>query len=93
MESTRSRLESTTSSLYFPGGWYSKAPENPTVHDHAQGEFIPSKPSSPVETKQVDPLGSQVVAMASEVESTQTTPVQVETQASAEEKKRWCIIM
>jgi hypothetical protein len=93
MESTRSRLESTASSLNFPGGWYSKAPENPTVHDHATGEFIPSKPGSPVETKQVDPLGPQVVAVASEAESPEITPVQGEAQASAEEKKRWCIIM
>ncbi|KAF7312307.1 hypothetical protein MIND_00243700 [Mycena indigotica] len=48
--SPRSRLESTTSSLFFPGGWFSRAPDEnlrPSL-EVAAGEFTPSKSSPPV---------------------------------------------
>ncbi|KAJ7170627.1 hypothetical protein C8R43DRAFT_980281 [Mycena crocata] len=45
--SPRSRLESTASSMFFPGGWFSKMPEGRASLDVAQGEFTPSKPTSP----------------------------------------------
>ncbi|KAJ7475805.1 hypothetical protein FB451DRAFT_257411 [Mycena latifolia] len=43
--SPRSRLESTASSMFFPGGWFSKMPEGRASLDVAQGEF--AKPTSP----------------------------------------------
>ncbi|KAJ6604770.1 hypothetical protein DFH09DRAFT_321612 [Mycena vulgaris] len=45
--SPRSRLESTASSMFFPGGWFSKIPEGRASLDVAQGEFSSSKPNSP----------------------------------------------
>ena len=39
----RARLESTTSSRFFPGGWFSGNPKTPEENraslDHAAGEF------------------------------------------------------
>ncbi|KAJ6619702.1 hypothetical protein B0H10DRAFT_2216541 [Mycena sp. CBHHK59/15] len=45
--SPRSRLESTASSMFFPGGWFSKVPQGRASLDVAQGEFTPSKPTTP----------------------------------------------
>ncbi|KAF7327614.1 hypothetical protein MKEN_00340600 [Mycena kentingensis (nom. inval.)] len=44
--SPRSRLESTASSLFFPGGWFSKMPEGRASLEVAAGEFTPSKPTA-----------------------------------------------
>ncbi|KAF9046949.1 hypothetical protein BDZ89DRAFT_1033706 [Hymenopellis radicata] len=50
----RARLESTTSSRFFPGGWFAKPqPEGRTSTDNALGEFTPSKPQT--ETQQTSP--------------------------------------
>lgn len=43
--SPRSRLESATSSLFFPGGWFAKIPEGRASLDNAHGEFIAAKPT------------------------------------------------
>ncbi|KAJ7637721.1 hypothetical protein DFH06DRAFT_1335867 [Mycena polygramma] len=43
--SPRSRLESTASSIFFPGGWFSRLPQERASLDVAQGEFTPVKPT------------------------------------------------
>nr|GAT53742.1 predicted protein [Mycena chlorophos] len=43
--SLSSRLESTASSLYFPGAWFSELPEGRASLEVAAGEFTPSKNS------------------------------------------------
>nr|GAT60797.1 predicted protein [Mycena chlorophos] len=48
--SPRSRLESTASSLYFPGAWFSKLPEGRASLEVAAGEFTPSKNNPPLLT-------------------------------------------
>ncbi|KAI9000589.1 hypothetical protein BD414DRAFT_451042 [Trametes punicea] len=79
--SARARLESTTSSRYFPGGWFSSTAKLPdegrTSMDHASGEFAksPSEPSA---------------SPALEVPA--NTPVD----GNVEEKHKrgkWCIVM
>ncbi|KAJ7707760.1 hypothetical protein B0H17DRAFT_1192201 [Mycena rosella] len=45
--SPRSRLESTASSMFFPGGWFSKIPDGRASLDVAKGEFTSPKPTSP----------------------------------------------
>ncbi|KAF5367431.1 hypothetical protein D9758_003675 [Tetrapyrgos nigripes] len=75
---SRARLESTTSSLFFPGGWFSKAPPASLDTTHGEGVFTSSKPNSPTDE-------------TSGPEDTQTaTAAEAETQTAAEEKKsRW----
>ncbi|KAL0954804.1 hypothetical protein HGRIS_003750 [Hohenbuehelia grisea] len=74
----RSRLESTASSRFFPGGWFSSSPKiqgRPSL-DVAQGEFTPSKTP-------VDMSGTTAPA-----------PTPVDGLAEDEEKKaKWCTIM
>ena len=75
----RSRLESTASSRYFPGGWFSGTPKSPdetrTSLDHAAGEFSksPGGDSSPT------------------IEAPVNTPIDgVEDKKL---KGKWCVIM
>ncbi|KAJ7931472.1 hypothetical protein B0H13DRAFT_847055 [Mycena leptocephala] len=61
--SPRSRLESTASSIFFPGGWFSKMPEGRASMDVAQGEFIPSSPTSPSMAQSEEKKGKWCVVM------------------------------
>lgn len=75
---SRKRLESTASSRFFPGGWFSTSPTigGRTSLENAQGEFSALK--SPI-----DMAGTAAPA---------TTPV--DGLAEDEERKsRWCTIM
>lgn len=75
--SARARLESTTSSRFFPGGWFSSTPkvleEGRESLDHAQGEFSKGPAASPA------------------LEAPTNTPVDGEVDDKA--SKRWCIVM
>ncbi|ESK89018.1 hypothetical protein Moror_13137 [Moniliophthora roreri MCA 2997] len=95
----RSRLESTASSLIFPGGWFSKAPLGRTSLDNAKGEFA-SKPTSPVETMpeveesvttptKSQPKETGTEAAAGEAEEA-TSPTST---TSSEKRSKWCTIM
>ncbi|KAE9407691.1 hypothetical protein BT96DRAFT_933121 [Gymnopus androsaceus JB14] len=76
----RKRLESTASSLFFPGGWFSpRPPAGRASLDNAQGEFTPSK--SPVD---------EVPSI--ELESAPTSAT-AESDDSKEKKGKWCVIM
>ncbi|CCM04302.1 uncharacterized protein FIBRA_06473 [Fibroporia radiculosa] len=75
----RARLESTTSSRFFPGGWFSsthKLPEGRTSHEYASGEFSKS-PTSATESPALE------------------VPTNTPIDGVIDEKKRskWCIIM
>ncbi|KAF7791216.1 hypothetical protein EIP86_002230 [Pleurotus ostreatoroseus] len=74
----RARLESTTSSRFFPGGWFSGSPKSPnenrTSLDHAIGEFSRADNLSASPGQDV-PLN---------------TPVDGEEDSG---RKRWCLIM
>lgn len=75
----RNRLESTTSSRFFPGGWFSSSPKVPEEGraslDVAAGEFVHK--SSVENTPTTDPT----TALPSAVEE------------DKEKKSRWCTIM
>ncbi|KAG1870602.1 hypothetical protein DFJ58DRAFT_763741 [Suillus subalutaceus] len=75
----RNRLESTTSSRFFPGGWFSSSPKVPeegrTSLDVAAGEFVHK---SSVENT---PTTAPTTALPSAVEE------------DREKKSRWCTIM
>lgn len=77
--SNRNRLESTTSSRFFPGGWFSSSPKVPeegrTSLDVAAGEFVHK---SSVENT---PTTAPTTALPSAVEE------------DKEKKSRWCTIM
>ncbi|KAG2140104.1 hypothetical protein DEU56DRAFT_798627 [Suillus clintonianus] len=79
----RNRLESTTSSRFFPGGWFSSSPKVPeegrTSLDVAAGEFIHK--SSVENTPTTAPTTSPTTALPSAVEE------------DKEKKSRWCTIM
>ena len=45
----RTRHESTTSSRFFPGGWFSSTPKHAEEHTNATGEFLRS-PNSAIES-------------------------------------------
>jgi len=83
---SRKRLESTTSSRFFPGGWFSSSPTVPeesrtrTSLDVASGEFIRS-PSA-----ESRPSGESPASTATSVPST-------EDGEDEEKKTRWCTIM
>lgn len=79
--SPRKRLESTTSSRLFPGGWFSntsKIPDERTSLEVAQGVFAGAKQGTAIE----DTLPSPVVDPV--------TPVR---EQSSSDKRRWCVIM
>ncbi|KAJ6531742.1 hypothetical protein B0H19DRAFT_454327 [Mycena capillaripes] len=76
--SPRSRLESTASSIFFPGGWFSRVPEGRASLNVAQGEFTPSKPTSPSVPSPSVPSPSVPSA---------------ETEQSEEKKGKWCVVM
>lgn len=78
---TRTRLESTTSSRFFPGGWFSSTPKLPeegrTSHENVEGEFYKSQTSA------TDSPALEV-------------PTNTPTDGVIDEKKKnakWCIVM
>ena len=77
----RVRLESTTSSRFFPGGWFSSttklAEENRTSLEMATGEFAKSPTDS--------------VAPSPAVEAPPGTPV--DGNVDDKKKGKWCVIM
>ncbi|KAF5377340.1 hypothetical protein D9757_008025 [Collybiopsis confluens] len=79
----RKRLESTASSLFFPGGWFSKPPAGGRESlDNAQGEITSPKAMSPVEGP------STAFSTAPSVE------VEVNSDGEDQAKKgKWCVIM
>ncbi|KAJ7284938.1 hypothetical protein C8J57DRAFT_1289923 [Mycena rebaudengoi] len=81
--SPRSRLESTASSMFFPGGWFSKVPEGRASFDVAQGEF--SQPKSPKIPSIPPPTASPTAPP--------TAPPAAETRESEEKKGKWCVVM
>ncbi|TFK40315.1 hypothetical protein BDQ12DRAFT_734312 [Crucibulum laeve] len=86
--SARKRLESTTSSRFFPGGWFSSTPKvadetRPSL-EVAQGEFSSSKPTSPV-----DDVSDSVSDSTTGTASTES----VEEPEEKHAKGRWCVIM
>jgi hypothetical protein len=79
--SPRKRLESTTSSRLFPGGWFSntsKIPDERTSLEVAQGVFAGMKQGVSIEETLVSPIMDPV------------TPVR---EQSSSDKRRWCVIM
>lgn len=90
--SSRTRLESSTSSRFFPGGWFnssSKVPEESRASlETATGQFVPSKGlSSPVDSAPVLPsiTTTNLKAPANELGP--------HSASSSSSKKRWCNIM
>ncbi|KAG6865726.1 hypothetical protein C0991_012372 [Blastosporella zonata] len=89
---TRSRLESTASSRFFPGGWFSPSKtvdETRASLEIAQGEFTAAKIAA-ANNPSIDegPLVDEATFPAVEL------AVNEEPQsASSEEKRRWCVIM
>ena len=73
----RARLESTASSRFFPGGWFSGNPKSPeenrTSLEHASGEFLRSENHS----------GSPAYDV----------PVNTPVDGVPTRSKRWCLIM
>ncbi|KAL0565545.1 hypothetical protein V5O48_016477, partial [Marasmius crinis-equi] len=90
----RSRLESTASSLMFPGGWFTKSPTGRASFDNARGEFIPNKPKSPIESTPVEST-PEVSEDSATPTNEEPTPVAEPTSPTTEKEKRskWCIIM
>ncbi|KAF9266604.1 hypothetical protein L218DRAFT_78283 [Marasmius fiardii PR-910] len=85
--SGRSRLESTASSLMFPGGWYSRPPPGRASLDNAKGEFVASKQSSPPPVQLPPELPEETVAVSTSVGTNEEIP------AKEEKKSKWCTIM
>lgn len=78
---SRKRLESTTSSRLFPGGWFSntsKIPDERTSLEVAQGVFSPTKQGPTLEETLLSPAVEPI------------TPVR---EQSSSDKRRWCTIM
>ncbi|KAF9468120.1 hypothetical protein BDZ94DRAFT_1247240, partial [Collybia nuda] len=92
--SSRSRLESTTSSRFFPGGWFSTASkvadEGRTSLEIAQGEFTPSKIISPV------PLAGDVSDTPDDASATSVATGHAtdsdDDDDEPEPKRRWCVV-
>ncbi|KAJ3983943.1 hypothetical protein F5890DRAFT_108351 [Lentinula detonsa] len=85
----RKRLESTTSSLFFPGGWFSKTPAGRTSLDNAQGEISSPKVMSPIEGRpSVDLLGGSSAPSSAPADAADEG-----TDDDKEKKGKWCLIM
>ena len=82
----RNRLESTTSSRFFPGGWFSgpsKTPEERTSLDHASGEFSKTSVEIPKIPGSLDVPDTDAPA---------NTPIDGPTDEH-KKKDKWCVIM
>jgi hypothetical protein len=80
-----SSSSSTTSSKFFPGGWFTPKPnENCTSLDVAQGEFAAS-PKTTTSRDVFDTLSSDATA------STEATNVAAD--GDDGQKRRWCVVM
>ncbi|CAL1716485.1 unnamed protein product [Somion occarium] len=76
--SGRTRLESTTSSRFFPGGWFSNPTKSPEANraslDHASGVFTKTPGTSAIEVPA-------------------NTPIDGIDENEDKKKSRWCVIM
>ncbi|EKM78732.1 hypothetical protein AGABI1DRAFT_129020 [Agaricus bisporus var. burnettii JB137-S8] len=82
--SSRKRLESTTSSRLFPGGWFSnssKIPDERTSLEVAQGVFTGVKEGGSVEESLQSPTSPAAEPI---------TPIRDQ---SSSDKRKWCVIM
>ncbi|KAG6816299.1 hypothetical protein H0H87_007183, partial [Tephrocybe sp. NHM501043] len=85
----RSRLESTASSRFFPGGWFSPSKtvdESRASLEVAQGVFTAAKIAAATNPS-IDEGPVAEEAISPSVENTEPQS------ASSEEKRRWCVIM
>lgn len=81
----RTRLESSASSRFFPGAWFSpKIGAGRASLEVAQGEFIPVKPTSPTDGVPDEPEELDEVPPTASEDTDESTP---------EEKRRWCVVM
>ncbi len=88
---SRARLESTTSSRFFPGGWFARPQaEGRTSTDNAQGVFIP--PKSQTETQPTSTDDPAPITTDSEEISSDDSDEEDEDEAKAK-KGRWCVVM
>ncbi|GLB40201.1 hypothetical protein LshimejAT787_0800720 [Lyophyllum shimeji] len=87
----RSRLESTASSRYFPGSWFSPTyrpvDEGRTSLEVAQGEFIAAKAAASAD--EAPDTSSIEESSSDESDDDEEVPES----ATSEQKRRWCIIM
>ncbi|KAK1224055.1 hypothetical protein PQX77_012998 [Marasmius sp. AFHP31] len=88
--SARSRLESTASSLMFPGGWFSRAPPGRASLDNAKGEFIPNKPTSPVEATTPE-LNEETATPTNEATPT-AEPTSPTSPTEREKRSKWLLL-
>ncbi|RDB26382.1 hypothetical protein Hypma_006513 [Hypsizygus marmoreus] len=84
---TRQRLESTASSRFFPGGWFSPSAQGRTSLEIAQGEFTHVKLTVPVETGDVSDTPPELEEDAASIASDDTAD------SGEEERRRWCVVM
>jgi hypothetical protein len=77
----RKRLESTASSLFFPGGWFSKPPAGRASLDNVQGEIISPKATAPVNE------------LPSPGQESDSAPDSATVEDDKEKKGKWCVIM
>jgi hypothetical protein len=94
--SPRTRYESLTSSLHFPPT--AKAQEGRMSLDKAQGEFVSSKPSSPVEEKTSETMpsipGDLLADGGESSDASGNIQTQEKVEAAGDDKKgRWCVVM
>ncbi|TFK72908.1 hypothetical protein BDN72DRAFT_835517 [Pluteus cervinus] len=90
----RPRVESAASSRFFPGAWLSTpskvVDQGRASLDIAQGEFTPSKPSSPIAEQVSEFVNIATVTTA----TTASTSSIINEEISVREKRaRWCLIM
>jgi len=88
----RSRLESTASSRFFPGSWFSPsykaADEGRTSLEVAQGEFVATKAAASVGDAP-DTSGVEETSSAESDDDDDEAPGS----STSEQKRRWCVIM
>lgn len=90
---TRSRLESTTSSRFFPGSWFSPtykvAGEGRASLEFAQGEFVAKKSPPSID----DTPDSPAVAEGHSTGESDDDDDEMPESATSDQKRKWCVIM
>ncbi|KAG5638900.1 hypothetical protein H0H81_008960 [Sphagnurus paluster] len=90
---TRSRLESTTSSRFFPGSWFSPtykvAGEGRASLEFAQGEFVAKKSPPSID----DTPDSPAVAEGHSTGESEDDDDEMPESATSDQKRKWCVIM
>lgn len=87
----RSRLESTSSSRFFPGGWFSPSKtvdESRPFFEVVQGEFTAQKVAAAR-----DPSIDEGPSVAEQYTPTEGEANKGPQPTSKEQKSRWCVIM